>query len=39
MSILKELSVNVPFVEALEQMLVYAKFTKDLVTKKWIMVF
>ena len=31
---LKKLSVNVPLVEALEQMPRYAKFMKDLVTKK-----
>ncbi|XP_070004624.1 uncharacterized protein [Nicotiana sylvestris] len=31
---MKCLSINVPLVEALEQMLGYAKFMKDLVTKK-----
>ena len=31
---LKQLSINVPLVETLEQMLDYAKFMKDLVTKK-----
>ena len=31
---LKQLSINVPLVEALEQMPDYAKFMKDLVTKK-----
>ena len=31
---LKKLSINVPLVEALEQMPGYAKFMKDLVTKK-----
>ena len=31
---LKQLSIYVPLVEALEQMLGYAKFMKDLVTKK-----
>ena len=31
---LKHLSINVPFVEALEQMPCYAMFMKDLVTKK-----
>ncbi|XP_047263635.1 uncharacterized protein LOC107857701 [Capsicum annuum] len=31
------LTVNVPLVEALEQMPGYAKFMKDLVTKKWTM--
>ena len=35
-TMLKKLSINVPLVEALEQMLVYAKFMKDLVTmKRW----
>ena len=33
-TMLKQLSINVPLVEALEQMLGYAKFMKDLVTKK-----
>ncbi|XP_070017283.1 uncharacterized protein [Nicotiana sylvestris] len=31
---MKSLTINVPLVEALEQMLGYAKFMKDLVTKK-----
>ena len=31
---LKQISINVPLVEALEQMPGYAKFMKDLVTKK-----
>nr|XP_016499438.1 PREDICTED: uncharacterized protein LOC107818042 [Nicotiana tabacum] len=31
---MKSLSINVPLVESLEQMLAYAKFMKDLVTKK-----
>ena len=31
---LKQLSINVPLVEALKQMTGYAKFMKDLVTKK-----
>ncbi|XP_070039343.1 uncharacterized protein [Nicotiana tomentosiformis] len=31
---MKGLSINLPLVEALEQILVYAKFMKDLVTKK-----
>ena len=31
---LKHLSINVPFIEALEQMLGYAKLMKDMVTKK-----
>ena len=33
-TMLKQLCINVPLVEALEQMLGYAKFMKDLVTKK-----
>ena len=33
-TMLKQLSINVPLVEALEQSPGYAKFTKDLVTKK-----
>ena len=33
-TMLKELSINVPLVEALEQMPGYAMFIKDLVTKK-----
>ena len=33
-TMLKHLSINVPLVEALEQMPIYAKFMKDLVTKK-----
>ena len=33
-TMLKQLSINVPFVESLEQMPGYAKFMKDLVTKK-----
>ena len=33
-TMLKQLSINVPLVEALEQMLGYAKFMKNLVTKK-----
>ena len=31
---LKQISINVPFVEGLEQMPGYAKFMKELVTKK-----
>lgn len=31
---LKQLSMNIPLVEALENMLEYAKFMKDLVIKK-----
>ena len=33
-TMLKQLSINVPLVEALEQMPGYTKFMKDLVTKK-----
>ena len=33
-TMLKKLSINVPLIEALEQMPGYAKFMKDLVTKK-----
>ncbi|XP_049370434.1 uncharacterized protein LOC125835359 [Solanum verrucosum] len=33
-AMLKQLSINVPLIEALEQMSGYAKFMKDLVTKK-----
>ena len=33
-TMLKQLSINVPLVEVLEQMPGYAKFMKDLVTKK-----
>ena len=33
-TMLKQISINVPLVEALEQMPGYAKFMKDLVTKK-----
>ncbi|XP_070005649.1 uncharacterized protein [Nicotiana sylvestris] len=36
---MKSLSINVPLVEALEQMPVYIKFMKDLVTKKRLMNF
>ena len=35
-TMLKQLFINVPLVEALEQMPGYAKFMKDLVTKKKI---
>ena len=31
---LKQISINVPLVEALEQMPGYVKFMKDLITKK-----
>ena len=34
MTMLKQLTINVPLVEALEQMPGYAKFMKDLLTKK-----
>ena len=36
---LKQLSINIPLVEALEQMNGYAKFMKDLVTKKRLVTF
>ena len=38
-TMLKKLSINVPFVETLEQMPGYAKFMKDLVTKKRLVTF
>ena len=38
-TLLKQLSINVPLVEALEQMSSYAKFMKDLVTKKRLVTF
>ncbi|KAK4706570.1 hypothetical protein R3W88_033869 [Solanum pinnatisectum] len=38
-SMLKQLSINVPLIEALEQMSGYAKFMKDMVTKKRAMSF
>ena len=38
-TMLKQLSFNVPLVEALEQMPSYAKFMKDLVTKKRLVTF
>jgi hypothetical protein len=34
MDILKQLQINIPFAEALEQMPRYAKFVKDILTKK-----
>ncbi|KAK4733856.1 hypothetical protein R3W88_008117 [Solanum pinnatisectum] len=37
--ILKQLSINVPLIEALEQIPGYVKFIKDLVTKKWVVSF
>ena len=36
---LKQLSINVPLVETLEQMPGYVKFMKDLVTKKRLVTF
>ena len=38
-TMLKQFSINVPLVEALEQMLGYAKFMKDLVIKKRLVTF
>ena len=38
-TMLKQLSINVPLVEALEQMPSYAKFMKDLVIKKRLVTF
>ena len=38
-TILKQLCINVPLVEALEQMPGYAKFMKDLVTNKRLVTF
>ncbi|XP_069145913.1 uncharacterized protein [Solanum lycopersicum] len=38
-TMLKQISINVPLVEALEQMPGYAKFMKDLVTKKRLVTF
>lgn len=35
MAMLKQLIINLPLVKPLEQMPGYAKFMKDLVTKKW----
>ena len=34
MDILKRLQINIPFTEALKQMPTYAKFVKELLTKK-----
>ncbi|KAL4315479.1 hypothetical protein AHAS_Ahas15G0189200 [Arachis hypogaea] len=34
LEILKTLHINIPFIEALEQMPLYAKFMKELLTKK-----
>lgn len=36
---LKDLSMNMPLVEALEQLSVYVKFIKEFVTKKRIVIF
>ncbi|XP_069154582.1 uncharacterized protein [Solanum lycopersicum] len=38
-TMLKQLSINVPLIEALKQMLGYAKFMKDMVTKKGSVIF
>ena len=38
-TMLRHLSINVPLVEALEQMTGYAKFMKDLVTNKRLVTF
>ncbi|XP_049373455.1 uncharacterized protein LOC125838442 [Solanum verrucosum] len=38
-TMLKQLSINVPLIEALEQMSGYAKFMKDLVTRKRVVSF
>ena len=35
MDIFKKLHINIPFVEALEQMPGYMKFMKDVLSKKW----
>ena len=35
MAMLKQLTINVPLVEALKKIPGYVKFMKDLVTKKW----
>ncbi|XP_060969639.1 uncharacterized protein LOC133036888 [Cannabis sativa] len=35
LDILKQLHINIPLVEALEQMPTYVKFLKDILTKKW----
>ena len=34
LSIFKQLHINIPLIEALEQMLKYAKFLKDIISKK-----
>lgn len=39
MDMLKQLTINLPLVEALEQMPWYAKFIKDLITKKRLVSF
>lgn len=38
-ALLKQLSINVPLIEALEKMHGYVKFMKDLVTKKRVVSF
>ena len=38
-TLLKQLSINVPLIEALEQMPDYTKFMKDVVTKKRLVSF
>ena len=38
-TMLKQLSINVPLIEALKQMLGYAKLMKDMVTKKGSVIF
>ena len=35
MDIFKKLHINIPFVEALDQMSGYVKFNKDILSKKW----
>ena len=35
LSIFKQLHINIPLIEALEQMPKYAKFLKDIISKKW----
>ena len=34
MEVFKKLQINIPFVDALEQMLSYVKFMKDILSKK-----
>ena len=33
--VVRKLQINIPFTEALEQMPIYAKFMKELLTKNW----